>query len=253
MRKRVAHGGGADQLAADPADGRAFRRPGRADQGDHADRTARTVGATPAVGPVHHARPRRGSGAGRPGAGHDQQPRLDQGEFRHRSPPPPRRGAIDPPRTRASWNCRTRSGPLSRTRSTAPTPAPQVPHDDHRRRARTADAGRDRSKHPTGSHTRQEPPPVLALDGPARLRRFRHRRLATGHREGLGRPVLLRPTLADLEITGPAVHPGHRIRLHLGRHRDHPERGGLRVRSWAPPRASPLACCSGRTVSSRTS
>ena len=40
-------GGGADQRAVDPADGRAVRRARRADQGDHAQRAARRCGSRP--------------------------------------------------------------------------------------------------------------------------------------------------------------------------------------------------------------
>ena len=57
----------ADQRAVDPADGRAVRRPGRADQGDHVERAAPAVGPDPAVGHLRHPRPGGSHRPGRPG------------------------------------------------------------------------------------------------------------------------------------------------------------------------------------------
>ena len=45
------------------------------------------------------------------------------------------------------------------------------------------------------------------------------------------------PSLIWKSLVRP-VHQGHRVRLHLGRHRHHPEGGGLRVR---PRRSSPAS------------
>ena len=186
-------GRGADQRTPDPDHGRAVRRPGRADQGDHVDRTARPVGADPAVGHLHHPRPRRGRGPRRPGRRHDLQPRHRSRRSSTSTCPAraarSRRSASSP----ASSNFSTRSGTRCARRWSAPTHAPQEVRHEHD--VRCFAHSRQRQRTDVGRGRRQTRPPAPYRPGVGRSYRPRgprHRRLAGVHHLGDRRPVLLR-------------------------------------------------------------
>ena len=109
---------------------------------------------------------------------HDQQPRARSRRVSTSTCPGLAARCRPSGTSRASSSCRTRSGPPSRTRSSAPTPGRRVPREHLERDHWTQAAGARRRQRQTGRAARQAPPPVLALDRPARLRRLHHRRLA---------------------------------------------------------------------------